>query len=172
MPAFASGILLTELLNGGNPGATGSGTNSFQLTGNSMGGVYTVMSKSIDRDSAVHLGYIYGFNQAFRNIGLRDFAPSETYSQLVPLTSLKLSGIQNEAPPNIFYMGYNTRLLGTNWKFEIWKPFPMDENPVILDSQIDGLFAFNLGYERWDHGYAVLGYFNFRFTIIPVAPEY
>jgi hypothetical protein len=48
----------------------------------------------------------------------------------------------------------------------------MIENPVLLDSQIDGLFAFNLGYERWDNGYAVLGYFNFRFTIIPVPPDY
>jgi hypothetical protein len=48
----------------------------------------------------------------------------------------------------------------------------MDENPILFDSQIDGLFAFNLGYEHWDHGYAVLGYFNFRFTILPTTPDY
>ncbi len=179
-PAFASGVLLSMLLNGGNPGAStaansssaSSGSNSFQLTGSTVGGIYTVMSKSVDKGSAVHFGYIYGFNQAMQSIGLGDFAPSMNYSQLLPLTTLKLADIAGEDPPNIFYTGYNTRLLGTNWKFEIWKPFPMDENPVLFDSQIDGLFAFNLGYERWDHGYAILGYFNFRFTIIPVSPDY
>ena len=177
-PAFASGVLLSMLLNGGNPGAAtatnapSSSSNSFQLTGSTVGGVYTVMSKTIARNSAIHFGYIYGFNQPMRDIGLGDFAPSMTYSQMLPLTTLKLADIALESPPNIFYTGYNTRFLGTNWKFEVWKPFPMDENPVLFDSQIDGLFAFNLGYERWDHGYAVLGYFNFRFTIIPVTPAY
>ncbi len=171
-PAFASGILLSELLNGGTPSSSGSaGSDSFTLTGNSVGGVYTVMSKSIARGSAVHFGYIYGFGQAMQSIGLGDFGPSMTYSQLIPLTTSKLSDIAVD-PPNIFYTGFNTRFLDTNWKFEIWKPFPMYENPVLLDSQIDGLFAFNLGYEKWDHGFAVLGYFNFRFTIIPVTPSY
>ena len=181
-PAFASGLLLSMLLNGGtpgstastgsNPGATGSGGNNFTLTGNSVGGVYTVMSKSISPGTAVHFGYIYGFGQATQDHE-GGFGPSMTYSQLIPLTTTSptLSNVQN-SPPNIFYTGFNTRLLGTNWKFEIWKPFPMDENPVLLDSQIDGLFAFNLGYEKWNDGYAVLGYFNFRFTIIPVSPDY
>lgn len=173
-PAMASGLLLSMLLNGGSPNANGSSSsNSFTLTGTSVGGVYTVMSKSVSPTSAVHFGYIYGFNQLFNNLGIPDLAPSMNYSQLIPLTtsSPTLSNVSN-APPNIFYTGFNTRLLGTNWKFEVWKPFPMDQNPVLLDSQIDGLFAFNLGYVRWDSGYAVLGYFNFRFTIIPVPPPY
>lgn len=173
-PAFASGLLMSMLLNGGTPSSAGSAdSNSFTLTGSSVGGIYTVMSKSVGKGSAVHFGYIYGFNQAMQSIGLGGFAPSMNYSQLIPLTTTSptLSNVQN-SPPNIFYTGFNTRLLGTNWKFEVWKPFPMDENPVLLDSQIDGLFAFNLGYERWDSGFAVLGYFNFRFTIIPVTPEY
>lgn len=171
-PAFASGLLMTELLDGGNPGGTGAGGNSFQLTGHSMGGVYMVMSKTIVPDTAVHFGYVYGFHDAFQRWGLGSFSPTMTYSQLVPLTTAKLSDIQNEAPPSIFYTGFNTRFLGTNWKFEVWKPFPMDENPVLLDTQIDGLFAFNLGYEHWTNGYAVLGYFNFRFTILPETPAY
>ncbi len=172
-PAFASGLLLSMLLNGGTPSSSGSaGSNTFTLTGSSMGGVYTVMSKSVSRTSAVHFGYIYGFGQATSNNDW-GLGPSMTYSQLIPLTTTSptLSNVQN-SPPNIFYTGFNTRLLGTNMKFEIWKPFPMEYNPVMLDSQIDGLFAFNLGYERWDSGYAVLGYFNFRFTIIPVPPPY
>ena len=171
-PAFASGLLMSMLLNGGQPGATGSGSNSFSLSGSTMGGVYTVMSKSIDANSAVHFGYIYGFNQLFQAIGVPDFAPAYNYSNLLPLTTSKLSDVTYN-PPNIFYAGFNTRMLGTNWKFEIWRPFPMNEDyPILLDSQIDGLFAFNLGYERWDHGFAVLGYFNFRFTIIPTVPAY
>lgn len=176
-PAFASGIMLSMLLNGGSPSATGSaggtaGGGSFTLTGSTVGGVYTVMSESVGKGSAVHFGYVYGFNQVFQSIGLPDFGPGMTYSQLVPLITPNLQDTQNAGPPNIFYTGFNTRILGTNWKFEVWKPFPMVENPVLLDSQIDGLFAFNLGYERWDNGFAVLGYFNFRFTIIPTAPAY
>ena len=173
-PAFASGLLMSMLLNGGTPDSSGSaGSNSFTLTGSSMGGIYTVMSKSVSRTSAVHFGYIYGFGQADQKTHDWGFGPSMTYSQLIPLTTTSptLSNVQNP-PPNIFYTGFNTRMLGTNVKFEVWKPFPMDENPVLLDSQIDGLFAFNLGYERWDSGFAVLGYFNFRFTIIPVTPSY
>jgi hypothetical protein len=84
----------------------------------------------------------------------------------------KLSDVLGESPSSIFYTGFNTRLLGTNWKFEVWKPFPMNENPILFNSQVDGLFAFNLAYERWDSGFALLGYFNFRFTIIPVPPDY
>ena len=95
------------------------------------------------------------------------------YAGLLPLFTTKLgNSIVNPIPPSLFYTGFNTKMLGTNWKFEIWKPFPMDQNPVMFDSQIDGLFAFNLGYLRWDSGYAVMGYFNFRFTIIPVTPAY
>ncbi len=173
-PAIASGIMLSELINGGggnNPGATGTTGQSFQLTGNSMGGVYTVLSKSVGDQSAVHFGYVYGFNGLFQDLGIPDFGPSMNYSQLIPFTATNLSDLSANTP-NIFYTGFNTRFLGTNLKLELWKPFPMDQNPVLLDSQIDGLFAFNLGYERWDSGYAVLGYFNFRFTIIPVPPDY
>jgi hypothetical protein len=173
-PGFASGLLLTLLLSGGNPGETGSSSQNFQLTGNSMGGVYTVMSVPIATNNAVHFGLVYGFEDFFNSIGLNGFAPTLDYGDLLPLLSDKLptdpSGIG--APPSMFYTGWNTRFLGTNWKFEIWKPFPMYENPILLNTQVDGLFAFNLAYMRWDEGYSILGYFNFRFTILPSAPAY
>ncbi|HVZ81193.1 MAG TPA: hypothetical protein VHE12_10435 [bacterium] len=175
-PGIASGVMLSELLNGGGGANTntnaGQGSTSFQLTGNSVGGIYTVLSKTLEPQSAVHFGYVFGFNRAFQDLGIGDFGPSMSYSQLIPLTTTKLSTITDADTPNILYTGFNARFLGTNWKFELWKPFPMAEDPILLDSQIDGLFAFNLGYERWNSGYAVLGYFNFRFTIIPVPPDY
>jgi hypothetical protein len=171
-PALASGLMLSMLVEGGNPGATGSTGQSFKLAGSSIGAAYTVLSKSVFPDTAVHFGFLYGFNQAFQQIGIGDFAPHRNYSELLPLFTQKLSAVKGESPPYLFYTGFNTRLLGTNWKFEVWKPFPMSENPILLNTQIDGLFAFNLAYERWDHGFSVLGYFNFRFTIIPQAPDY
>ena len=171
-PGMASGLLMTLLLNGGNPGATGSASQNFQLTGNSMGGVYTVLSHSISKNTAVHFGFVEGFRDAFNTIGIGDYAPNLNYSDLLPLLTGKLANLRGESPSSMFYTGWNTRFLGTNWKFEIWKPFPMDENPVLFNTQIDGLFAFNLAYERWSEGYALLGYFNFRFTIIPVTPPY
>jgi hypothetical protein len=71
------------------------------------------------------------------------------------------------------YLGFNTRFLGRNWKFELMKPFPMSENPMLLNTQVDGLpLAFNLGYERWDHGFSLIGYVNFRIPLLPSAPEY
>jgi hypothetical protein len=157
--------MTTLLLQGGNPGATGSSSQSFKLTGDSMAGVYTVLSKTITDNTSVHLGFVQGFRQ----LGLG--FPNKEYSQLLPLLTPKLAGVMDQ-PSQMFYTGWNTRLLGTNWKFEIMKPFPMGENPILFNTQIDGLFAFNLAYERWDHGYSLLGYFNFRFTIIPQPPEY
>jgi len=172
-PGIASGILTTLLLSGGNPGATGSASQNFQLTGNSMGGVYTVMSIPIEPDNAVHFGFVYGFRDAFNSIGIGNFAPTLNYSDLLPQLTSKLPTDPNTPnPPNLFYTGWNTRFLGANWKFEIWKPFPMYDDPILFNTQIDGLFAFNLAYERWTEGYALLGYFNFRFTIIPEAPAY
>jgi hypothetical protein len=172
-PGIATGLLSTLLLSGGNPGETGSASQNFQLTGNSMGGVYTVMSIPIETNNAVHFGYVFGFRDAFNSIGIGGFAPTLNYSDLLPQLTDKLpSGNGEPNPPNLFYTGWNTRFLGTNWKFEIWKPFPMYDNPILLNTQVDGLFAFNLAYERWDEGYALLGYFNFRFTIVPEAPAY
>ena len=177
-PGIASGLLMTLLLSGGNPGETGSNSQNFQLTGNSMGGVYTVMSIPIETNNAVHFGFVYGFQNAFNSIGLNGFAPTLNYGDLLPQLTTKYPTDPNNnnnpypGPPNLFYTGWNTRFLGTNWKFEIWKPFPMYDDPILFNSQIDGLFAFNLAYERWTEGYALLGYFNFRFTIIPEAPAY
>ncbi len=171
-PGIASGLLMTLLLNGGNPGATGGASQNFQLTGNSMGGIYTVLSQSIAKNTAVHFGYVFGFRDAFKSIGLGSFAPNLNYSDFLPLLTNNPQDLEGGSPPSLFYTGWDWRLLGTNWKFEIWKPFPMPQNPVLLNTQIDGLFAFNLAYERWQSGYALLGYFNFRFTIIPNTPAY
>ncbi len=176
-PAIASGLLMTLLLSGGNPGETGSASQNFQLTGNSMGGVYTVLSVPLTTNNAVHFGIVHGFQNEINSIGLQGFAPTLNYGDLFA----QLSGnFANElstanvtaAPPDMFYTGWNTRFLGTNWKFEIWKPFPMYDNPVLLNTQVDGLFAFNLAYMRWDEGFSLLGYFDFRFTIVPEAPAY
>ncbi len=178
MPALASGALLSLLISGGGNTAGGGGQSpgqgsaSFQLSGTSMGGVYTVASKRLDKDSALHMGMIFGLRQPFSKIGIGDFAPSLNYGDLLPMFTAKLNDDLEARPEYLFYTGFNTRMLGTNVRFELWKPFPDNHNPVLLNTKIDGLFAFNLAYEKWDEGYAVLGYFSFRFTIIPAPVDY
>lgn len=115
------------------------------------------------------MGYIYSLERT----GL----VSLSYSELLPLLDTNLQNtITNDGatiPPSIFYTGFNTYFWGRNWKFEIWKPFPMDQHPVLFNTQIDGLpLAFNLGYERWDTGFALLGYVNVPITLSPTTPPY
>ena len=177
VPGMASGLLLSFLaqLASGSSSTGASGNQSFQVAGNVMGGVYTVMSKTVAPNTAVHFGYIYGLKDADKHaLGI----VSMNYSQLLPLLTSKLEN-NTDSPPGIFYTGFNTRFWGRNWKFEIWKPIGMDQNPVLFNSQIEGLpLAFNLGYERWDRGaggdggWALLGYVNIKFTIVPQTPAY
>jgi hypothetical protein len=180
VPAIASGGLLSLLISGGGNDSTagssgqspGQNTSSFQLSGTTMGGFYTVASKRLDKDSAIHTGLVVGLHQPFSKIGIGSFAPYLDYGDLLPMFTAKLSDDIGSPAEYLFYTGFNTKMLGTNVRFELWKPFPQNHNPILLNSKIDGLFAFNLAYEKWDEGYAVLGYFSFRFTIIPAPADY
>ena len=193
-PAIASGVMMSFLaqLAAGNSG-TGTGTQAFsagstptssgQIGTNVLGAVYTVISKTVAPNTAVHFGYIYGLKQLDEKVNFGFFTMN--YSQLLPLLTTKLQGL-TEDPPGIFYTGFSTRFWGRNWKFEIWKPIPMDQNPILLNTQIEGLpLAFNLGFEKWGlggplypggppapGGWAMLGYVNFKFTILPQVPSY
>ena len=172
-PAIASGMLLGLLISGGQPNSAGQSSTSFELSGTSIGGLYTVASKRLDSNSAIHAGFVLGgLRQDLNGIGLGGFAPSMSYGALLPQFTGKLSDDLGQVAPYLFYTGFDAKMLGTTFRFEFWKPFPLDHNPVLLNSKVDGLFAFNLAYEKWDEGYAVLGYFSFRFTIIPPAPAY
>ena len=169
-PGEAIGLMYSlAAQTGGGNSSSNSSDQSFQVQGNTMGAVYTVMSKSINKKTAVHMGYLYSLEKT----GL----VSLNYSQLLPFLDTNLQNtILNDgatAPPGIFYTGFNTYFWGRNWKFEIWKPFPMDQHPILFNTQIDGLpLAFNLGYERWDTGFALLGYVNVPITLIPTTPPY
>lgn len=170
-PAMASGLMLSLLAQLGQVNsATGtSGSQSFEA-GNLMASVYTVASKTVAKDFSVHAGYLYGLKGLFDQLspGIIKF----NHSKLLYLTTPKLKGFTDDAA-SVFYTGVSARFLDRNWKFEIWKPFPMAENPVLLNTRIEGLpMAFNLGYERWDHGFAVLGYVSFRFTLLPQTPAF
>jgi hypothetical protein len=171
-PGFANGFLLSFLAQVGSGNSnSASGSQSFQVAGNVMGGIYGVMSKTIAKDTAVHLGYIYGLRDFDQSLGLGFFTMN--YSQLMPLLNSKLQPVQSQTPAHVLYAGFNTRLLDRDWKFEVLKPFPMAENPILLNARVDGLpLSFNLSYEKWDHGYAVLGYVNFKVTILPQMPAY
>ncbi len=173
MPGIASGLMTSLLAQvGSGDSSTGTGTEAFQVAGNAIGSLYTVASKTLFKGTAVHFGYMYGLKDLSNKIGAGVF--TYDYSQLLPYFGPGLSGLEAEGgTASIFYTGFNTYFLGRSWKFEIWKPFPMDQHPILFNTQIEGLpLAFNLGYERWDEGFAVLGYVNFRIPLLPSTPAY
>lgn len=172
-PAIASGFIDTLLLQGGNPGATGSSTGTLKFTTQSLGSVYTAVSKTVGKNAHVHLGYMRGdlAGTAHKKGFLSHVLPNGNHADLLPLFAQGLASIQNESAPNILYVGWDFKFLGTAWRFEVLKPFPLSKHPVLINTKIDKLLSFNLAYERWQGGYALLGYFNFRFTIIPSEPK-
>jgi hypothetical protein len=171
-PGIASGFMTSFLAQvGTTSSAATTTTQAFQVAGNVIGGVYTVVSKTVFKDTAVHFGYILGLE------GLTGGFFGTDYSALLPYFGPGLDnsngGSLGEGPDSLYYMGFNTRFLDRNWKFEIWKPYPMDHSPILFNTLIDGLpLAFNIGYERWDTGYAVLGYVNFRIPLLPADSDY
>jgi len=174
LPGLATGFMDTLLLEGSAPGATADSGQSFKFTASSMGSVYTTVSKSVAENMSVHVGYMRGnIRDALGQLGstFRKISPNRNHSELLGLLSDDLTDIRYESAPNIVYTGFDVRFLGTFWRFELWKPFPLSKNPILVNTKIDRLFSFNLAYEKWQGGYAVLGYFNFRFTILPSAPK-
>jgi hypothetical protein len=186
-PGIASGVMFslmaqvgTSSLTGATPtptitgssGAAVSTTSAIQVVPSIVGGIYTVISKKLSKNTAVHFGYIYGLHNLLGGSVLN-------YGSILPLFAPGLAQANYEYPTHLFYAGFNTRFWDRNWKFEIWKPFstdpnnPYESNPVLFNTLIDGLpMAFNIGYERWDTGFAVLGYINFRLPILPAESDY
>lgn len=173
IPGIASGMMDTMLLQGGNPSSSGTSSSTLKFTAKALGSVYTVASKMVGTDTAVHLGVMRG---DLASIGgsskiVHHILPTGNFSDLMVQFADGLADIRGESAPNILYTGFNFKFLGTPWRFEIVKPFPLSKHPYLIDSKIDRLFAFNLSYEHWDGGYTLLGYFNFRFTILPLTPK-
>jgi hypothetical protein len=172
-PAVASGYLNTLLLQGGAPSSTGSSSGGLKFTTQSLGSVYTVVSKKVGSRSAVHLGALRGNLRDALKFGgfFRRILPNGNHPDLLPLFASGLEDVRGDSTPNAVYTGWDLPFLGSQWRFELLKPFPMAREPILFNTRIDRLFSFNLAYERWQGGYAVLGYFNFRFTLVPGAPK-
>ncbi len=190
-PGIASGLMVSLLAQigttsltgptatptGGTSGSAVTTSQAIPVAGSVIAGVYTVVSKKISKVTAVHFGYIYGLEGLTNSMGVSIFG--QNYSSLLPYFAPGLAPEIGEGPDNLCYVGFNTRFLDRNWKFEIWKPFSTsssehwDKNPILFNTLIDGLpMAFNLGYERWDSGFAILGYINFRIPLLPANPDY
>jgi hypothetical protein len=43
------------------------------------------------------------------------------------------------------------------------------QHPIVVNTHIDRLFNFDVSYLHWDQGWALLGYFNLRFTLFPAG---
>lgn len=100
VPAIANGLLLSLIaqLGSGNSNTGTSGSQSFQVSGNIMGGIYGVISKTIFPNTAVHFGYIQGLSKdAYKSMGLG--VVSMNYSELLPLLTTKLQNMVGNPPP-------------------------------------------------------------------------
>ncbi len=169
-PGIATGYFQTFIVNGSAQGASAASNNSgFQFTTNSIGSIYTVVSKRLGGGSSVGVGImrgnlagLFGNSPTFNRI-----LPNRNPSYLLTLLSPSLSSIENEEAPNMFFSEFSISLGKTQLEFELWKPFPMDLSPFLINTRVSRLFSFNLAFEHWIGGYSLLGYFNVRFTIIP-----
>jgi hypothetical protein len=174
-PSLGLGISYTVLMQdsiGGN-----SDVRSKQATfsvGQSiltLQGIYLSTSKKLPYDNTVHGGFSMGINKR----GMAAFLPYLA-------SSFVDSGSSRGADTNLdlrnsYFFGYS-RPLFNKMGFRVEYMVPIDvnrsinANPVlpdnyIINTHIDRLFNFDIGYLHYTGGYAWVGYINLRFTVFP-----
>jgi len=129
----------------------GSFTFSEKSSFQTLWGGYASLSHSFG-DWGVHGGYQLG-----------------TAGQVVHYLSKFL---EPENARNLFFAGMDFPIARRmNAALEIL--YPLDQNlqsrqhPVLVNAHVDRLFNFDIAYLHWDQGWALLGYFNLRFTVFP-----
>jgi hypothetical protein len=129
----------------------GSFTFSQKSSFNTLWGGYLALSRSFG-PWGLHTGYLYG-----------------TEGNAVYYLSKYL---EPTATQNLVYAGIDFPIVRRmNVAVEVL--YPMDAqgksalHPLVINTHVDRLFNFDISYLRWDQGWALLGYFNLRFTLYP-----
>jgi len=150
--SLALGGKATLQLFAGQQSATGgsftfSGKSSFQT----LWGSYLSLSKSFG-DWGAHAGYLLGTSGDAVYFLSKYMEPAGTR--------------------NLMFVGFDFPILRRmNAAVELIVPldekFQSRQHPILLNTHVERLFNFDISCLRWDQGWALLGYFNLRFTLFP-----
>lgn len=146
-------------------GAKG-GVSLFAGQQSSSGGSFTFSDKS--QLNPIWGGYV-SFSRSLGNWGVHGGYLRGTFGDTVFFLSKYLEA---ESGPSCFYAGTEFPLARRmNVALEVLYPldaqFQSRQHPCLVNLHVDRLFNFDIGYLHWDRGWAVLGYFNLRFTLFP-----
>ncbi len=154
--AVAGGAKGSLSLYAGQQSSTGgsftfSGKSSF----NTLWGTYLAMSRTFG-NWGIHGGYMWG-----------------TEGNAVYYLSKYLEPTSTR---NVVYAGLDFPIVRRmNVAVELLVPtddqFRSELHPWLINTHVDRLFNFDISYLHWDRGWALLGYFNLRFTLFPASDK-
>ncbi|NTV51831.1 MAG: fibronectin type III domain-containing protein [Candidatus Firestonebacteria bacterium] len=150
--AVAVGAKGTLSLFAGQQNSTGgSFTFTQKSTFTTLWGTYLALSRTYG-NVGVHTGYMVGTEGNALYYLSKYLEPSPTRSVLYAGMDFPLIRRMNVALELLYPMGDQ----GT-----------ASQHPVIINTHVDRLLNFDISYMHWDRGWALLGYFNLRFTLFP-----
>ncbi len=134
-------------------------------------GLYVAASKKLMFENTVHAGYSMGINKR----GIAGFVPYLASSFVS--SSESTSADTSLDLRNAYFLGYSRPLINKmGLKVEYVVPVDVNgsinKNPVmpdtyVINTHIDRLINFDIGYIHYRGGYAWVGYINLRFTVYP-----
>jgi hypothetical protein len=150
--ALAVGAKGTLSLFAGQPSSSsGSFTFTQKSTFTTLWGTYLALSRTY-RNVGLHTGYLVGTEGNAIYYLSKYLDPSPTNGMAYAGLDFPLVRRMNVAMELLYPMGGQGEA---------------SQHPIIVNTHIDRLFNFDISYLHWDQGWALLGYFNLRFTLYP-----
>jgi hypothetical protein len=150
--AVAVGAKGTLSLFAGQQNSTGG---SFTLTQKStfttLWGTYLALSRTYG-NLGLHAGYLAGTEGNALYYLSKYLDPS-------PTSGLVYAGLDF---PLVRRMNIAMELL-----YPLENQVQSSQHPLVINTHVDRLLNFDVSYLHWDQGWALLGYFNLRFTLYP-----
>jgi hypothetical protein len=173
---FSYSILLQDSIGGNSDTRSKQATFAVGQSVLSIDGLYLTASKKLPMDNTVHAGYSMGMKLKGSNgNGIADFMPYLASSFVTPMASRSVDTSLDLR--NAYFLGYS-RPLFSKMGVRVEYIVPVDvnrsinRNPILPDNylintHIDRLFNFDIGYLHYSGGFAWVGYINLRFTVFP-----
>jgi hypothetical protein len=132
---------------------------------NSTGGSFTFTQKST---FTTLWGSYLALSRSFGNLGVHTGYLAGTEGNVLYYLSKYL---QPSPTDGLVYAGLDFPLIRRmNVALEVLYPTAsgmVSQHPLVINTHVDRLFNFDISYLHWDQGWALLGYFNLRFTLYP-----
>jgi hypothetical protein len=154
--AFAVGAKDTLSLFAGQQNSTGgSFTFTKKSTFTNLWGTYLALSRTWG-PVGLHTGYMMGTEGNALYYLSKYLEPSTTNSVVYAGLDFPIVRRMNMALEVLYPMANSGQA---------------SQHPIVVNTHIDRLFNFDVSYLHWDQGWALLGYFNLRFTLFPTGDK-